>query len=125
MTENEIGSLIIKHAIEIHRELGPGLLERVYEVVLERELISAGLQVERQVPISIHYKDLTFDEGFRADLIVERKVLVELKAVEALSKAHAKQVLTYLRLTNLKLGYLLNFNTETMKEGIKRIAHNL
>ena len=109
MNENEIGTIIIESAISVHRELGPGLLESVYEIVLAHELKERGLKVERQVPVSISYKGIQFDEGFRADLIVEGKVIVELKSVERVTPAHKKQVQTYLRLTGCKLGYLLNF----------------
>jgi len=124
MTENEIGTLILASAIEVHRELGPGLLESVYEAVLARELSIRGLSVERQVP-AIVYKDLRFDEGFRADLIVAGKVLLELKSVERIMPAHKKQVQTYLRLTGLKLGYLLNFGEGTLKDGITRCVNRL
>jgi GxxExxY protein len=125
MTENQIASIVIDAAVKIHRDLGPGLLEAVYEVVLARELTRRGVQVERQVPVPIRYEDLAFDEGFRADLIVERKVILELKSVEQLSKAHHKQLLTYLRLTGTKLGLLLNFGAALMKDGIKRVANGL
>jgi len=125
MTENEIGTLVIETAIVIHRELGPGLLETVYEVVLARELNERGLTVDRQVPVPITYKGIRFDEGFRADLIVAGKVILELKSVERVSAAHKKQVQTYLRLTGCKLGYLLNFGEEVMKTGITRCANGL
>jgi GxxExxY protein len=103
MTENEIGKVILDCAIAVHRELGPGLLESVYQIVLAYELQQRGLRVNRQVPIQIRYKDMTFDEAFRADLVVEEKVIVELKSVEQVSEAHKKQVQTYLRLTGCKL----------------------
>lgn len=125
MTENEIGTKIIEASIELHRELGPGLLESVYEVVLTRELKDRGLTVKRQVPIPINYKDMKFDEGFRADIIVEDKVILELKAVEKISNSHKKQVQTYLRLTGCKLGYVLNFNESLMKNGITRCVNGL
>jgi len=125
MTENEIGTIVIECAIEVHRELGPGLLETVYEVVLARELQERGLSVERQVPIPIMYKGIQFDEGFRADIIVQGKVILELKSVERVTGAHKKQVQTYLRLTGLKLGYLLNFGEATMKAGITRCVNGL
>lgn len=125
MTENEIGTLVLNAAIEVHRELGPGLLESVYEAVLARELSLRGLAVERQVPVPIVYKDLCFDEGFRADLIVAGKVLLELKSVERVSPAHKKQVQTYLRLTGRKLGYLLNFGEAVLKDGITRCVNGL
>ncbi len=123
MHENEIGTLIVQTAIELHRELGPGLLESVYEVLLAHRLRQKGLHVQRQVPVSIEFDGLRFEEGFRADLIVEGKVIVELKSVEQIHPAHKKQVLTYLKLTGLKLGYLLNFGAATMKDGIFRIIN--
>jgi GxxExxY protein len=125
MNENEIGTLVLTAAIELHRELGPGLLESAYEVVLARELTDRGLTVERQVPVPIIYKKLRFDEGFRADLIVEGKVLLELKSVERVTPAHKKQVQTYLRLTGIKLGYLLNFGEAVLKDGITRCVNRL
>ena len=125
MTENDIGTIVIDAAIHVHRELGPGLLETVYEVVLAHELKARGLTVERQVPIPIAYKDLRFDEGFRADIIVESKVILELKSVEKVAPAHKKQIQTYLRLTGRKLGYLLNFGEELMRDGITRSVHRL
>ena len=125
MTENEIGTIVVESAIAVHRELGPGLLETVYEVVLARELQDRGLNVERQVPVAIQYKDIRFDEGFRADIIVDSKVILELKSVEHASAAHKKQVQTYLRLTGCKLGYLLNFGEALMKNGITRCVNGL
>ena len=125
MTENQLGKRILDLAFEIHTELGPGLLETVYEVVLTHELRRIGMTVERQKPVPITYRGIHFDEGFRADLIVENKVIVELKSVEALQPVHAKQVLTQLRLTNLRLGYLINFGEEHLKLGIKRLANRL
>ncbi|MBI5026572.1 MAG: GxxExxY protein [Nitrospirae bacterium] len=123
MTENGIGKIIVDAAIAVHRGLGPGLLEIVYEVALAHELQKQGLSVERQVPIPIEYQGIKFDEGFRADMLVENKVILELKSVESVSKAHKKQVLTYLKLTGRKLGYLLNFGEGLMKDGISRIIH--
>jgi GxxExxY protein len=125
MRENDIGTRVIEAAINIHRELGPGLFESVYEVVLARELSDFGLKIDRQVPIPIIYKGITFDEGFRADLVVEGKVLLELKSVEAVLPVHKKQVSTYLRLTGLKLGYLLNFGEALLKSGITRCVNGL
>jgi GxxExxY protein len=125
MIENEIGRLIVDAAVRIHRDVGPGLLETVYEVILAHELRRSGLRVERQVPISVTYEGLTFDEGFRADLIVENKVIVELKCVERISNVHKKQLLTYLRLADKRLGYLLNFSEALMKHGITRIVNRL
>ena len=123
MTHNEIGTRVVDCAVSLHMETGPGLLETVYEVVLAHDLQTRGLAVERQVPIPIGLRDVKFDEGFRADMIVEGKVLLELKSVESVTKAHKKQVLTYLRLTGLKLGYLLNFGEALMKDGITRIVN--
>jgi GxxExxY protein len=120
MHENEIGTAVVDSAVRLHQALGPGLLEVVYEVTLARELQKRGFRVERQVAVPIEYDGEGFDEGFRADLIVERKVIVELKSVERISPAHKKQVLTYLRLTGMKLGYLLNFGEALMKDGITR-----
>ncbi len=123
MTHNDIGPHVVDCAVSLHRETGPGLFETVYEVVLAHDLQTRGLRVERQVPIPIALRGVKFDEGFRADMIVEGKVLLELKSVESLTKAHKKQVLTYLRLTGLKLGYLLNFGEGLMKDGITRIVN--
>ena len=120
MHENEIGTIVVDCAVRLHQDLGPGLLETVYEVTLARKLEQRGLSVERQVPIAIEYEGQKFDEGFRADLIIERKVLVELKSVETIHPAHKKQLLTYLRLTEMKLGYVLNFGEAIMKDGITR-----
>jgi len=125
MTENEIGTHVVEAAIEVHRELGPGLLESVYEAALLIELEARDLAVESQVPVPIRYKGTPFELGFRADLIVGNKVIVELKSVEQLSAAHRKQIQTYLRLTGLKLGYLLNFGAALMKDGIVRAVNNL
>ena len=122
MHENEIGTLIVDCAVHLHQDLGPGLLETVYELTLAAKLRRRGLSVERQVPVPIEYEGQTFDEVFRADLIVEGKVIVELKSVEKIHPAHKKQVLTYLRLTGMKLGYLLNFGEALMKDGITRIV---
>ncbi|HOZ23133.1 MAG TPA: GxxExxY protein [bacterium] len=123
MTENEIGTLVIEKAIAIHRDLGPGLLESVYEAVLCHELVRAGVKALRQVPIPFSYHDVKFDESFRADIIVEQKVILEIKSIENVNNVHKKQVLTYLRLSGLKLGYLLNFGEELMKDGIYRIIN--
>ncbi len=125
MTENEIGTIVIDAAITVHRELGPGLLETVYEIVLVRELQNRGLTVDRQVPVSIQYKNIRFEEGFRADIIISGKVILELKSVERVTAAHKKQVQTYLRLTGCKLGYLLNFGEALMKSGITRCVNGL
>ncbi len=125
MNENEIASLVMDKAFLMHRELGPGLLESVYEVVLDRQLTETGLAVERQVPIPIRFQGISFDEGFRADLFVEKKVIIELKSVERLQPVHSKQLLTYLRLTGCRLGLLINFGENLMKDGFKRVANGL
>ena len=125
MTENEVGTIVVQSAVELHRELGPGLLETVYEAALAYELEMRGLRVERQKAVPIVYKGRTFDEGFRADLIVAGKVIVELKSVERVIPAYRKQVQTYLRLTDLRLGYLLNFGAALMKDGITRLVNGL
>ena len=125
MTENEIGTIIVDAAVAVDRELGPGLLETVYEVILAHELTHRGLRVQRQLSMPIEYKGIKFDEGFRADLMVEDKVIVELKSVETVSPAHKKQVQTYLRLGHCKLGYLLNFGEALMKDGITRCVFGL
>ena len=125
MTENEIGTIVVESAIVVHRELGPRLLETVYEITLAHELQDRGLKVNRQVPVAIRYKGIKFGEGFRADLIFEDKVILELKSVERVSAAHKKQVQTYLRLTGCKLGYLLNFGEALMKGGITRCVNGL
>ena len=124
-TENEIGKIVVDAAITIHKALGPGLFEIVYEVILTHEIKKHGLTVERQVPVPIEYDGTKFDEGFIADIIIENKVILELKSVESVTKAHKKQVLTYLRLTGCKLGYLLNFGEDLMKDGITRIVNGL
>ena len=125
MKENDLGTKILEAAISIHRELGPGLLESVYEVILCRELKEFGLNVERQVPIPITYRGTRFEEGFRADLIVEGMVLLEIKSVERVIPSHKKQVQTYLRLTDIKLGYLLNFGEAVLRDGITRCVNQL
>lgn len=125
MNINDISAMIVDAAFKVHSTLGPGLLESVYEVVLEKELLKRGLHVRRQVPVPIRYEDLTFDEGFRADLIVEECVLVELKSVEQIHPVHTKQVLTYCRLLDYRLGLLINFGAPLLKDGIKRIANGL
>ncbi|MCA9177650.1 MAG: GxxExxY protein [Planctomycetales bacterium] len=123
MHENEIGTIVVDSAVHLHRDLGPGLLESVYEVALAAKLRKHGLSVERQQSIRFEYEGQQFDEGFRADLVVAGKVIVELKSVEKVHPAHRKQLLTYLRLSGLKLGYLLNFGENLMKDGITRVIH--
>ena len=123
--QNQISSRIILSAIEVHRTLGPGLLESAYEKCLCRELSLNGLSFERQVTLPVHYKGLELDCGYRMDLVVERKVVLELKSVSRFEPIHEAQLLTYLKLSDLKLGLLLNFNVPVMKSGIKRIVNNL
>src|SRR5882672_6674190 len=120
MTENELSSIIVDSAFKIHTTLGPGLLESVYEAVLEYELRKRGCEVIVQRAIPVVYEDVKLDLGFRADLIVDRKVVIEVKSVEALAPVHAKQLRTYLR-----LGLLINFNVNLIKDGIKRVVNNL
>ena len=125
MTENEISKVIVDSALTVHRELGPGLLESVDEVALAHELKQRGPEVQRQMPVTIKYRGIVFDEAFRADIVVDKKVIVELKSVEQISEAHKKQVQTYLRLTGCKLGFLLNFGEALMKRGVTRVVNGL
>ncbi len=125
MHENPISKEIVDAAFKIHTTLGPGLLESVYEVVLTHELKKRGLRVDRQLPVAIEYDGIRFDEGFRLALLVEDKVIVEIKSVEGLTNVHKKQLLTYLRLKNMKLGLLINFNEEVIRTGITRIVNGL
>jgi GxxExxY protein len=122
---NDIGREVVDSAVLVHRELGPGLLESVYEQVLALELSGRGLFVERQVPVDIRYREQVISVGFRADIVVERSVILELKSVEKVNNVHKKQLLTYLRLADFKLGYLLNFGEELMKNGITRSVNGL
>ena len=125
MTENEIAQAVVDAAYHVHTRLGPGLLESVYEVVLAHELTRRGFQVERHKPVPIEYEGLKFDEGFRADLVINGKVILELKAVETVLPVHKKQLLTYLRLTKLQLGLLINFGCALIKDGISRVVNGL
>ena len=125
MKENHVAKTVLDAAFAIHTKLGPGLLESVYEAVLAYELAKRGVAVRRQVPIPIRYEELCFEEGFRADLLVDECVVVELKSVEALAPVHGKQVLTQLRLSGHRLGLLINFGEVHLKDGIKRIANGL
>lgn len=120
---NTLTSMVIEECIRIHKELGPGLLESVYETVLAGALERRGLKVDRQQPVDIRYDGMVFPNAFRIDLKVEDCLLLEIKSVERLANLHAKQLLTYLRLTDLRLGLLLNFSGATMKEGIRRVAN--
>jgi len=125
MHENEIGNHIVDTAVQIHQEIGPGLLEKVYEAILVNQLRELGFKVERQVAIPINYQGIEFDEAFRADIIIDNKVIIELKCVENINNSHKKQLLTYLRLSEIHLGYLLNFSESLMKRGISRTVNNL
>jgi GxxExxY protein len=124
-SENAISREIVDAAFHVHKNLGPGLLESVYEAILARELAKRGLRVARQHPVPIVYDGLKFDEGFRADLIVNDQVIVELKSVEQLAPVHKKQLLTYLRLADKRLGLLINFGAATIKDGIHRVVNGL
>ena len=121
---NAISGQIVDAAVHVHTRLGPGLLESVYERVLAYELEKRSLAVERQVPVPIAYDDIHFEEGFRADLIVEKSVIVELKSVETMAPVHGKQLLTYLKLMDYRLGLLINFGAPLLKDGIKRIVND-
>jgi GxxExxY protein len=124
VTENELGEVLLGCAIKVHTALGPGLLEGIYEACLAHELAKAGVRAKRQVSLPIIYDEITLDGGYRIDLLVSDCVLVELKAVEKLLPIHTAQVLSYLKLSKYKLGYLLNFNVVHMRDGIKRIINN-
>lgn len=123
MTENEISNIILGCAIEVHKRLGPGLLESAYQECLCYELTSKGLSIVKEKPMPIIYKDIKLNHGYRIDILVENKVVIEIKTVDAFSDIHIAQVLTYLKLGEYKLGLLLNFNVTTLKNGIKRIIN--
>ncbi len=123
MDENVISEIIIECAIKVHKTLGPGLFESVYEKALDYELRKKGLKVDKQVPIAINYENIVFEEAFKADLIVNDKVIVELKSIKNFEHVHFKQILTYLRLAKKKLGLLINFNKELLKDGLKRVVN--
>ncbi|MFA7420724.1 MAG: GxxExxY protein [Melioribacteraceae bacterium] len=125
MNENEISKIVVLTAIELHKSLGPGLLESVYENALAFDLRVEGLSVEQQVPMPLVYKNNKFEVGYRLDILVNKKVILELKAVETLLPVHYAQLLTYLKLSELKLGLLINFNQKLLKDGIHRIVNNL
>jgi iron complex transport system substrate-binding protein len=124
MQIDEISAIVIDEAIAIHRELGPGLFEIVYETILAGRLEARGLQVARQVPVPLFFDGQSFEAAFRIDILVEDRLVLEIKAVEQLSKAHAKQLLTYLRILKQPVGLLLNFSGATMKEGIRRMVND-
>ncbi len=119
---NILTGKVIGAAIQVHKELGPGLLESVYETCLAHELRLTGIEFERQVPLPVTYRGINLDAGFRADIIVEKQIIIELKSVESLLSVHSAQVMTYLKLTNYRIGILMNFNVDLMKNGIKRIV---
>lgn len=125
MDENELSRHVVNAAMKVHKALGPGLLESVYERVLAYELAQLGLQAETQVPIPVRYGDLAFEQGFRADLIVNDKLIVELKSLEKMSRVHRKQLLTYLRLADMRLGLLINFGAEVLRDGLARVVNGL
>jgi GxxExxY protein len=125
MIENEISGAVVDAAYKVHTSLGPGLLESVYETVMDHELRRRKLRVRRQVMIPVVYEGVVLEEGFRADLIVEDKVIVELKSVEAVHPVHKKQLLTYLRLADKRVGLLINFNVSLIKDGISRVVNGL
>ena len=125
MTENEISYKIIGAALELHKSIGPGLLESAYENALMYDLKELGLEVKQQVPMPFIYKEVKMEVGYRIDLLIENKVIIEIKSLENLAPVHFSQTLTYLKLSNLKLGLLINFNTKLLKSGIHRIVNNL
>lgn len=125
MRENEISKIIVDAAFKVHKQYGPGLLESVYEAILASELQSRGLYVIQQQPIPVIHNNLRLEIGFRTDLIVENKVIIEIKSIEEIAPVHIKQLLTYLRLADLKLGLLINFNVVLIKQGIRRVVNNL
>lgn len=125
MTENEISKIIFDCALKVHKALGPGLLESAYEECLFYELKKTGLNVEKQKALPLIYEEVKLEIGYRIDLMVENKVVIEIKAVEALNDVHLAQILTYLKLSNCKLGMLINFNVALIKNGIKRVVNNL
>ncbi len=125
MTENQISKVIFDCALKVHKALGPGLLESAYEECLYFELKKTGLLIEKQKPLPLIYEDVKMEIGYRVDIIIENKVIIELKAVEAINDVHIAQILTYLKLSNCKLGMLINFNVSLIKNGIKRIVNNL
>lgn len=125
MTENEIATIVVDVCYQVHKALGPGLLEGAYEAVLEYELMSRGLRVVRQAPMPLIWKEVSVVVGYRADFLVEDKVIIEIKSIDGLPPVHFKQLLTYLRASDLRLGILVNFNEEWIKDGIKRVVNRL
>ena len=125
MEENEISRIVVGAAIEVHRVIGPGLLESVYHACMKKELVNRGLRFESEVPIVAEYKGEVLADAYRVDLLIENKVVIELKAIEKLGIRHKAQLLTYLRLSNMKLGLLMNFNEATLKSGLVRVVNNI
>ncbi|MDO9547651.1 MAG: GxxExxY protein [Candidatus Marinimicrobia bacterium] len=125
MTENEISKTVVNCALRVHKSLGPGLLESAYEECLFYELKKEGLTVEKQKPLPLIYEEVKLDIGYRVDLLVDHKVIIEIKAVEALNDVHMAQILTYLKLSGCKLGLLINFNVALIKNGIRRVVNHL
>lgn len=125
MTENDISGVVLDSSIKVHRELGPGLLESAYQSCLAFELENRGLFVEKEKPMPLTYTGLKMDIGYRVDLMIENKVIIETKAVDALNDIHMAQILTYLKLSDCKLGLLINFNVTLLKEGFRRVVNNL
>jgi GxxExxY protein len=125
MSENELSRIVFSCALKVHQTLGPGLLESAYEECLFYELKKLGLQIEKQKPLPLIYEEIKLDIGYRLDIIVENKLILEIKSVDALNEIHFAQLLTYLKLTNCKLGLLINFNVVLIKNGVRRIVNNL
>lgn len=125
MTENELSKVVFDAALEVHKSLGPGLLESAYEECLSHELRKTGLRVEKQKPLPLIYEEVHLEVGYRVDILLENKVVIEIKSVDALTDVHLAQVLTYLKLSDCKLGMLINFNVAMIKNGIKRVANKL
>ena len=125
LTENQIATAMVNAAIHVHRQLGPGLLESVYEECLYYTLLKRGYNVEKQLTLPVYFEEIKMEVGFRTDLLVERKVIIEVKSVEKLNDIHLAQTLTYIKLSNCKLGILINFNTVKVVEGIRRVVNNL
>lgn len=123
MLENELSNKIIGHAIEVHKTLGPGLLESAYRECLYFDLVQSGYYVEKEKPMPVVYKDIKLEHGYRLDLLVENKIVIEIKTVESFTDVHTAQILTYMRLGNYKLGLLINFHVALLKSGIKRIIN--
>ena len=125
MTENELSKIVFNCALKVHQNLGPGLLESAYEECLFYELMKTGLDIQKQKGLPLVYEDVKLDIGYKIDIIIENKLILEIKSVEALNDIHFAQLLTYLKLTNCKLGMLINFNVLLIKNGIKRVVNNL